>query len=257
MLLRDDVGRIEVVQDPPAFAGRECEGFDARGTVPPFLRPGVAFDHASRRAWDQLILRTCGQADWMPAQVLAAIVRAAEHLRGWLPDRGPLEARACALLGRHAFEHTETPTFDAARMAALFGLVAASVPDGLPRPALPASFGDATLAALTGLPARLATPVKRYLAARAFGAWCAYQGQGLRTEVAVLAAALAVLCVEAVRAASAAGRSLDAPLLVEALRAADRLTVHLSSSERLAQALAPVEHESAREFLARFGMMAG
>jgi hypothetical protein len=80
---------------------------------------------------------------------------------------------------------------------------------------------------------RFSTPVRRYLAAKAFGAWSAYQGRGVRTLVAELVASEMVVRVEAARACSEAGRPLDAPLLHEAIRQADRLLMHLADRARL------------------------
>ena len=59
--------------------------------------------------------------------------------------------------------------------------------------------------------------------------------------VAALGAARGVLRVEAGRQCAAAGRVLDRPLLIEAVRQADLLVVHKVSSEALADRLAPVE----------------
>jgi hypothetical protein len=78
-------------------------------------------------------------------------------------------------------------------------------------------------------------PICRYLAAKVFAAWCAYQGRGLRTIVRSLAAALAVLRMEAIRQTGTAARVLDEALWVEAVRAADLLLVHLASADVLAR----------------------
>ena len=69
--------------------------------------------------------------------------------------------------------------------------------------------------------------VKRWLAARAFGAWIAYQGNGLRTIVRYLRSCLHAFEVELARD--------NKPL--EAIRRADHLIVHESSSQRLANLL--------------------
>lgn len=69
--------------------------------------------------------------------------------------------------------------------------------------------------------------VKRWLAARLFGAWIAYQGNGLRTIVWYLRACLDTFLVELARD----GRAR------EAIRRADHLIVHESSSQQLANLL--------------------
>jgi len=79
--------------------------------------------------------------------------------------------------------------------------------------------------------------VGRYLAAKVFGSWLAYQGRGLRTVLAGALAALAVLRVEAARQCAANARRLDAPLLKEAIRQSDLILVHLASGDILARKL--------------------
>jgi Fe-S-cluster containining protein len=76
-------------------------------------------------------------------------------------------------------------------------------------------------------PARFEPAVSRWLAARLFGTWIAYQGNGLGTVVRYLRACLATFDVELARD----GRPL------EAIRRADHLIVHESSSQQLANLL--------------------
>jgi hypothetical protein len=61
------------------------------------------------------------------------------------------------------------------------------------------------------------------------------------STVAALAAARAVLRVEAGRQCGLAARVLDQSLLIEAFRQADLLLVHKASSQALADALAAVD----------------
>ena len=88
---------------------------------------------------------------------------------------------------------------------------------------------------------RFSQPLRHFLAAHAFGNWCAYHGMGLRTVVRSLSAALAVVRVEAARLCASAERPLDEPLLLEAMRAADLLLVHLADPKALAARLSEVE----------------
>lgn len=69
--------------------------------------------------------------------------------------------------------------------------------------------------------------VNRWLAARLFGTWIAYQGEGLRTIVRYLRACLASFQIELARDGD--------PL--EAIRRCDRLIVHDASSQRIATLL--------------------
>ena len=78
------------------------------------------------------------------------------------------------------------------------------------------------------------TPLRRYLAAKAFASWTAYQGRGLSTIVRGLQVALALVRVEAARACRDARRPLDRELLLEAFREADFILNHLAVGEDLA-----------------------
>ena len=85
------------------------------------------------------------------------------------------------------------------------------------------------------------TPLRRYLAAKAFANWTAYQGQGVLSIVRGLEAALAFVRVEAARECRNAGRVLDADLLKQAFRATDFVLNHIAASETLAQTWSRVE----------------
>ena len=85
----------------------------------------------------------------------------------------------------------------------------------------------ASVALATSPVAYFESAVKRWLAARAFGSWIAYQGNGLRTIVRYLRSCYHTFEVELARD--------DNPL--EAIRRADHLIVHESSSQRLANLL--------------------
>ena len=69
--------------------------------------------------------------------------------------------------------------------------------------------------------------VKRWLAARLFGTWIAYQGEGLPTIIRYLRACLASFEIEMARDGDA----------LEAIRRCDRLIVHDASSQRMATLL--------------------
>jgi hypothetical protein len=87
------------------------------------------------------------------------------------------------------------------------------------------------------------TPLKRYLAAKAFASWTAYQGRGVATIVRGLEAALALVRVEAARQCRNARAPLDADRLKEAIRQADFILNHLAVGEELATAWSSVEAE--------------
>jgi hypothetical protein len=84
-------------------------------------------------------------------------------------------------------------------------------------------------------------PLNRFLAAKAFASWTAYQGRGVKTIVRGLEAALALVRVEAARQCRDASRPLDRELLLKAFRQADFALNHLAVGEDLAKAWSVVE----------------
>jgi hypothetical protein len=92
--------------------------------------------------------------------------------------------------------------------------------------------------------ARFHAPVNRYIAAKAFACWTAYQGRGVATIVRGLEAAVALVRVEASRQCRDAARPLDAELLLEAIRRADFALNHLAVGEDLAHGWSRVEQVS-------------
>lgn len=129
---------------------------------------------------------------------------------------------------------------------ALDASVRACVPDGVACASVPAGAGAAYGRWVAPVWPAMARPVSRYLAARLFGAWCWYQGQGLRSLVRSLDAALAVLRVEAARQTMASGRMLDRNQMREAIRQADLLGLHLASRDALAARWSAAEREGLR-----------
>ena len=84
-------------------------------------------------------------------------------------------------------------------------------------------------------------PVNRFLAAKAFASWTAYQGRGVKTIVRGLDAALGLVRVEAARQCRSTARPLDRESLLEAFRQADFALNHLAVGEDLAKAWSVVE----------------
>jgi hypothetical protein len=257
MLLADGGEVVEVVARPDgdAAGSRRAEGFDARAAVPPFLRPGVVFDLPAYDTWERGIVRAMGRPGHDPDATLKAIAVAAEDLRGWRPARGPLstdvERVLHATVDPAGLRHSD-PGYGA--MARLFDDVASSVPGELARPVRPAGWDVADTAWVAGAWPALAVPIGRYLAAKAFASAMAWQGNGVRTQVTALAAARAVIRIEAARRAAQAGRPCDAAMLVEAARAADLLIEHLSDRTGLARRWAGVEALPPQAFLAGLGL---
>jgi len=75
--------------------------------------------------------------------------------------------------------------------------------------------------------------VSRYLSAKLFASWAAYQGDGTDAVLKLVDAAESVLRTEVARQCSTAGRPLDAELLKSAIRQADLFLVHRADSRLL------------------------
>ena len=228
---------------PSALVGHiALEGLDAREALPPLLRPGVLADRETYRAWEAVALDTLG-LDVAPESALARLSAFTEELRTWKPADGSLRERFDALVaarpdssGVGAGPLRPLDAYDLARASVPAGLAPTRLPEGL-------RAADAELVA-PAWPA-FSRPLRQFLAAHAFGNWCAYTGRGLRTVVRSLEVALGVVRVEAARACAEARRPLDETLLLEAFRAADLLLVHLADPTVLAEKMSEVEGPSA------------
>lgn len=230
--------RAVILADPPAFPENALyEGLDARTAPPPPLRPGVFLDWAGHELFERHAVEQLSALGELPERALARLAGQAERARTWQASLGPLEPWLEAALHEPAPPPDWLPSDPLALAAEL-------------APALVQPAGELlNLHDLVAHDARyvepgwdeLRAPLGRYLAAKAFASWCAHQGAGLRTRVLHLAVCLATLRAQAARLCGAARRPLDSALLLEALRAADLLLVHLSSPERLAARLSAVE----------------
>ena len=222
------------------------------------LRPDVLFDFESFDLWEQFLVATLGSPVGDVRAALITIADAAERLRDWPVERGPLvEWTADALNPSRARTHararavsTAPMTHDAAdaawRYEALneadaFQAVCASVPHGLAAPVLPEHLDEWDAMWVAPHWSAHARAVRRFLGAKAFASWTSYQSRGIRTQVAELFVAATILRVECVRACARAARSLDRETLLDAVRMTDWLLVHLADREQLMAWLGRVE----------------
>jgi Fe-S-cluster containining protein len=214
------------------------EGLDARGTLPPLLRPGMLADLDGYHAWERAVVRFLEDGE-APETSLARVGVMTARIVPWSPGQDPLTsavARGAAasrimptrVNGRRADEATHLAAFEIARAAVPEALRPAAVPSGLS-----ARDGRFVAPSWPGF----SRPLGRFLAAHAFGNWCAYLGTGLMTVVRSLDLALAVVRVEAARLCAERGEGLDEPILADAFRAADLLLVHLADPKALAASL--------------------
>lgn len=240
-LLLDDERPLEIVANPTAFpAARRYEGLDGRGEWPPLVRPDLLFDHSAYDSWERFLVETLGSSRHTVDATLGRLAGAAERLRAWTPDLGPLEEWTTAVVG--STSSCTMPAFYAPYSRAdAFTIAAACVPEGLDAPTMPDALDDADADLVAPAWDAMAPLVLRYIAAKAFASWSAYQARGVRTHMAELLVSTAVLRVECVRACQRVGRRLDRQALHDAVRAADWLLVHLVDRPLLMTALGEVE----------------
>ena len=226
---------IRLVVNPPAFPrDAEYDGLDARGAFPPLLRPGVLMDWDTLTAWDRFAFDRLDREAHDVDAALHDLIAVGETLRVWTPADGPLAQRLQRII--------ESPASATARPLSAWRLdgevraLTSSSAGPVPAPALDAGeFTEAWTRWIEPEWRTFARPLCRYVAAKLCGNWCWYQGDGLRTVLRSVAAALAVVRVEAARQGRRHGRMLDRSLLRESVRQADLLLVHLSSREALAR----------------------
>ena len=252
MLFRDDVP-LAVVTDPPAFpASRAYEGLDARAALPPLLRPGVLMDWPSLERWEAHAVALFDEPGVAPEEALDRLAGDAERARLWTPAAGPFAAFFARVLdsrgsapGTVGRDPGPPPAGPAISAAAAFRLVVDCVPPRARRLPDPDDAGAIDADRVAALGRELAAPARRWLAAKAFASWSVLQGEGLRTSVLALRVALGVLRVETARRSEASVGPLDAKLMMEAVRRADLLLVHLADPEALARRLSRCESAGA------------
>jgi Fe-S-cluster containining protein len=230
-LFRDDVP-VAVVAAPRAFPPGDYEGLQVDPAAwPPLLAPTVLMDLEGYSAWERHMVTRCGRVDLRPEAVLATLERDARLLRRFTPDGRSLAAPVAALPST-IVEAEPPPT--------LAGSLAdhAEVMQAVPEELKPPADGEGLEEAFAEYVARewdaWRGPLDRYLAAKAFANWTAYQGRGVLSIVRGLAAALSLVRVEASRQCRDAARPLDRALLLEAIRSADFALNHLAVGDELA-----------------------
>jgi hypothetical protein len=229
---------IQLVVNPPAFPrGAEYDGLDARGAFPPLLRPGVLMDWDTLAAWDRFAFDRLDRETHDVDAALQDLMAVGEALRGWTPADGPLVQRLRTAIVGAASASAGVRLQPAWQLDAD---VRALTPAAAPA-LRPDEFDDAWTRWVEPMWPAFTRPLCRYVAAKLCGNWCWYQGDGLRTLLRSVEAALAIVRVEAARHGQQHRRMLDRSLLHESVRQADLLLVHLSSREALARHWSAVE----------------
>jgi hypothetical protein len=238
-LFRDDVP-LQIVGAPPAFPPAEYEGLAVEeDDWPPLLHPTMLMDLDGYTAWERHMVRRCADGGASPETVIATLERDARLLRAFTPGADRSLAEAVASLPKDTVPAAPHATLASSLM--MFADVLRAIPEDMrPSPdeqALPEVFANAVAPEWE----KWHAPLRRYLAAKAFASWTAYQGRGVLSIVRGLDAALALVRVEASRQCRDAGRSLDGDLLREAIRRADFLLNHLAVGDELADIWSAVE----------------
>jgi hypothetical protein len=238
MLFRSDVP-LAIVAEPRAFPPLDYEGLSVGETdLPPLLQPHMLMDSDGYSAWEQHMVARCADVHRSPESVLSTLARDARVLRTWRPGSRSL-CEAVRMLPSACVE--SPPHMTLPESLALYAVAMAAVPVEL-RP-LPDADGleDAFEAFVRPQWPAVHAPLNRYIAAKAFASWTAYQGRGVATIVRGLEAAVALVRVEAARHCRDHARRLDDGLLLEAFRSSDFILNHLAVGEDLAAAWSVVE----------------
>jgi hypothetical protein len=211
-------------------------------------------------AWERRAIAVLSRAEVSASQALAVIGAATALVQDWRPGAAGLsEAVARAFDVASAAKPNED--LDAPGCAAAADVprrvrtALASVPEGLVAPA-PCETFEADWRGAAGWWPEADAMIRAYLAARLFGNWVAYFGQGLHAIVEYLQVALAVVKMEAVKTTAEAVKTTAEPVQITAavrdaattpsspcqtvtaaIRNADLLLVHLSDPRALARRL--------------------
>lgn len=239
MLFRDDVP-LAIVERPVAFPPADYDGLVAGADdLPPLLHPAMLMDLDGYAAWERHMIGRC-RDDAAPESVLATLVRDARLLRAWRP--GPL-ALGVAVAGLPPTVVPAEPDQALDPSLPLHADVMMAVPEELKPEPDETGLDDAFRMWVVPQWNAFRRPLNRYLAAKAFACWTAYQGRGVLSIVRGLEAALALVRIEAARQCRDAARPLDADLLLEAFRNADFALNHLAVGEDLADAWSRAEQD--------------
>jgi hypothetical protein len=231
MLFREDVP-VAIVDAPPAFPPRDYEGLDVTDEdLPPLLHPQMLMDLEGYTAWERHMVSRCHDVTRRPESIMATLHRDAIAIGRWKPGAVPL-ADAIAQLPSGFVEAEAASALDAS--LDLFHEAITAVPIEFRPDPDEDRLDQAFVTFVRPGWSRFHAPVNRYIAAKAFATWTAYQGRGVATIIRGIEAAVALVRVEAARQCRDAGRPLDAGLLLEAFRSADFILNHLAVGEDLA-----------------------
>jgi Fe-S-cluster containining protein len=239
---------LEIVEAPPAFPSTgDYDGLNAMDALPPLVAPGMLMDLEAYDAWERHMVAVLSRSS-SAAAALDRLASDVELLRAWRPSHGPLVdvmARLAADTQKaHGAGHRAHggPLAEARAVYARVSRATAALATPVDlRPVDGARVSpEAPVPDVTGWDEWEAV-LCRYLAARAFANWMAYQGRGLRTVIASLHVALDLVRSEAASLMADSDRPLDRSIVKKAIRQADLRLLHHADSQRLADLLGGVE----------------
>lgn len=237
-----DPSPIEIVESPPAFPPADYEGLEVEDDAwPPLLHAHMLMDFDAYSAWERHMVERCAAGATVD-EVLATLRRDANLLRRFVPAAATLvEAIASLPASRVVALAPASLAADLEVHQQVMGAVPADLKPSPDEHDLERAYTE-HVAPFWGA---WQLPLRRYLAAKAFANWTAYQGRGVLAIVGGLEAAIALVRVEAARQCRDAGRALDEDLLREAIRRADFALNHLAVGEDLAEAWSRAEEGDA------------
>jgi hypothetical protein len=276
-LLFEDA-ELAIVPDPAAFPPDfHYDPLDARETLPPLLTPRVLMDLPAYDEWERRVVGLLADGSHTAEEALSAAIAFTEEVRSWRPRAGGKtlgEHVSASRVRDHWSRSLRTPLLHPdsvmSRVAVDYALVLDCVPEAF-RPSVSHEGQDTGRSAVRDLHAAIRAgrsaararhlgrldevhdewvvprwhlfdaPLRRYLAAKIFGTWLAYQGHGLRTTMFSLVVALSLVRAHAAIECAAMSRPLDRALFTAAIRRSDELLLHLASREDLARRFSEVE----------------
>ena len=240
MLLADGTPAI-VDAHPPLRLECEMEGLDARDALPPLLRPGLLCDVAGYAEWEKAGLASLARPQHPHGRCLDDLAAITEVIRQWRPGNDSLPDTVRAAFRTEKRNVPATGCYSRV-MQRVARLTAGSAGEDLaPIADFAAHWRDRVgIVPLDWFDQGM----KNYLAARLFGNWIAYQGQGLRSIVEWVRTCAAVVHHFALRRLLESKLPFDRAGFIEALRSADLLLLHVLDSQSFARDVASLEESN-------------
>jgi len=235
-------GALSVVAaHPPLRLELEMEGLDARTAFPPLLRPGMLCDVEGYERWERAGLAIFARTDRDYTTCLADFAAATDVIRRWKPGTRSLSDCVRGAFADETADASAVWSHDRAiqRLARLTG-----GPSGDELISIPHFEEQWNERVGVNAIDWFDLGMKNYLAARLFGNWVAYQGQGLRSIVEWLRTCAAIVRHFLLQRLIGSGLPLDHSVFIESVRSADLLLLHVLDSESFARDVAFLEQSS-------------